>query len=61
MSEPSGPIDWRTNGVEVILGDRLDVNTPQTSGMNRAAAINLVVNLDVEPVEQWVDPIHRYP
>src|SRR5262249_36489853 len=32
--------DWRTNGVKVIKGDQLDTNTPQTPGMNRAAAIN---------------------
>ncbi|CAD6539094.1 cupin domain-containing protein [Paraburkholderia sabiae] len=34
------PTDWRTNGVKVIKGDQLDTNTPQTPGMNRAAAIN---------------------
>ncbi len=33
-------IDWRTDGVRVIRGDQLDTNTPQTPGMNRAAAIN---------------------
>ncbi|HEY6431485.1 MAG TPA: cupin domain-containing protein [Acetobacteraceae bacterium] len=32
--------DWRTDGVRVIRGDQLDTNTPQTPGMNRAAAIN---------------------
>ncbi len=32
--------DWKTNGVRVIPGDSLDTNTPQTPGMNRAAAIN---------------------
>ena len=32
-------IDWKTQGVKVISGDHLDVNTPQTEGMNRAAAI----------------------
>jgi uncharacterized RmlC-like cupin family protein len=35
-----GAIDWREHGVKVIPGDRLDPNTPQTPGMNRAAAIN---------------------
>ena len=34
------PIDWREHGVKVIRGDQLDSNTPQTPGMNRAAAIN---------------------
>ncbi len=32
--------DWRTRGVRIVRGDQLDTNTPQTPGMNRAAAIN---------------------
>jgi uncharacterized RmlC-like cupin family protein len=32
-------IDWRAHGVRVVKGSELDVNTPQTPGMNRAAAI----------------------
>ena len=32
-------IDWRTNGVQIVKGTELDINTPQTPGMNRAAAI----------------------
>ncbi len=32
--------DWRNNGVRVIPGDQLDSNTPQTPGMQRAAAIS---------------------
>ena len=32
--------DWRDCGVRVVTGDRLDLNTPQTPGMTRAAAIN---------------------
>ena len=32
-------IDWRTRGVRVVKGSELDANTPQTPGMNRAAAI----------------------
>ena len=32
--------DWKSEGVKVIKGDRLDTNTPQTPGMKRAAAIN---------------------
>jgi uncharacterized RmlC-like cupin family protein len=35
------PVDWKLHGVRVIKGDQLDTNTPQTPGMNRAAAINL--------------------
>jgi uncharacterized RmlC-like cupin family protein len=30
---------WRLGGVRVVRADELDVNTPQTPGMNRAAAI----------------------
>ena len=30
---------WKFNGVRVVRGDQLDTNTPQTEGMNRAAAI----------------------
>ena len=37
---PQPTIDWREHGVKVIKGDQLDTNTPQTPGMNRAAAIN---------------------
>src|SRR5512138_69957 len=33
-------IDWRQHGVRVVKGADLDTNTPQTPGMNRAAAIN---------------------
>ena len=34
-------IDWKTQGVKVISGDHLDVNTPQTEGMNRAAGTSV--------------------
>src|ERR1700693_3598677 len=30
---------WRLHGVRVVRADELDVNTAQTPGMNRAAAI----------------------
>ena len=30
---------WKYHGVRVVHGSELDVNTPQTAGMNRAAAI----------------------
>lgn len=32
--------EWRYRGVRVVHGNELDINTPQTAGMNRAAAIN---------------------
>jgi len=31
---------WRNDGVRIVRGDQLDLNTPQTLGMTRAAAIN---------------------
>jgi len=31
--------DWKTNGIRVVRSNELDLNTPQTSGMTRAAAI----------------------
>src|SRR5262244_4186143 len=40
MSTGHGHVDWKTQGVKVIPGDRLDPNVPQTKGMDRAAAIN---------------------
>ena len=33
------PVDWRTHGVRVVHSSELDLNTPQTPGMTRAAAI----------------------
>jgi uncharacterized RmlC-like cupin family protein len=30
---------WRENGVRIVHADQLDTNTPQTQGMDRAAAI----------------------
>src|SRR6478609_7051235 len=32
--------DYREHGVRIVHADELDPNTPQTPGMNRAAAIN---------------------
>ncbi len=31
--------DWKTHGIRVVRSDELDLNTPQTAGMTRAAAI----------------------
>src|SRR5438128_11241465 len=33
------PIDWAKHGVKIVHSDELDLTTPQTSGMTRAAAI----------------------
>lgn len=35
-----GREDWKYNGVRIVHANELDANTPQTPGMNRAAAIN---------------------
>jgi uncharacterized RmlC-like cupin family protein len=32
-------MDWSKHGVKIVHSDELDLNTPQTSGMTRAAAI----------------------
>src|SRR3954465_14536437 len=40
MTGAPDPHDWRLNGVRVVHAGELDVNTPQTPGMNRAAAID---------------------
>ena len=38
MAQPRAT-DWRTDGVRVVKAGTLDTNTPQTPGMDRAAAI----------------------
>ncbi len=35
----SNESDWRLRGVRVVHAGELDLNTPQTPGMNRAAAV----------------------
>jgi len=39
MAHNPPKIDWREHGVKIIRANQLDPNTPQTPGMNRAAAI----------------------
>jgi uncharacterized RmlC-like cupin family protein len=51
----STPEDWRHTGVRVIPGDQLDVNTAQTPGMNRAAAINFA---RVGAEKLWAGTVH---
>ena len=54
MSET--PADhWKHSGVSVIPGDRLDPNTAQTPGMNRAAAINFA---RVGAQKLWAGTVH---
>jgi uncharacterized RmlC-like cupin family protein len=40
MVSPGAPPDWRLHGVRIVHSSELDMNTPQTPGMNRAAAIS---------------------
>src|SRR3954469_23084171 len=35
----AGKSNWKFDGVRVVTSSQLDINTPQTPGMNRAAAI----------------------
>ena len=46
---------WRRDGVAVIPGNRLDPNTAQTPGMNRAAAINFA---RVGAEKLWAGTVH---
>ena len=56
MSEAEIPSDgWKHSGVRVVPGDQLDTNTPQTPGMNRAAAINLA---RVGAQKLWAGTVH---
>ena len=50
-SENAEPPDaWKSSGVRVIPGGQLDTNTPQTPGMNRAAAVTAATNRCTEVV-----------
>ena len=40
MNNEQNKQDWRKQGVRIVRAGSLDTNTPQTPGMNRAAAIN---------------------
>jgi uncharacterized RmlC-like cupin family protein len=46
---------WKHGGVRVIPADSLDVNTAQTPGMNRAAAINFA---RVGAQKIWAGTVH---
>ena len=39
MAHGVSKLDWRQHGVKIIRADQLDPDTPQTPGMDRAAAI----------------------
>ena len=50
--------DWKLNGVRVIPGNSLDSNTPQTLGMNRAAAIDFA---RAGAQKLWAGTVHIHP
>jgi uncharacterized RmlC-like cupin family protein len=54
MSAP----DWRENGVRVVPGNALDINTPQTPGMLRAAAIT---NARTGASKLWAGTVTIHP
>ena len=50
--------NWRERGVRVVHADQLDANTPQTPGMNRAAAITQA-SAGAEKI--WAGTVHIHP
>jgi uncharacterized RmlC-like cupin family protein len=57
MSESASP-RWKYDGVRVVPADRLDDNTPQTPGMDRAAAITFA---RVGAQKLWAGTVHIHP
>ena len=49
---------WKHSGVRVVPGGSLDTNTPQTPGMNRAAAIDFA---RVGAQKLWAGTVHIHP
>ena len=50
--------DWRLNGVRIVRSDELDLNTPQTPGMTRAAAIT---HASAGANKLWVGTVTIHP
>lgn len=49
---------WRDHGVRVVRGSDLDINTPQTQGMHRAAAIT---NARTGASKLWAGTVTIHP
>ena len=49
---------WRLDGVRVVRSSELDINTAQTPGMNRAAAIDFA---RVGAQKLWAGTVHIHP
>ena len=58
MGSGAADTDWKLNGVRVIPGNSLDSNTPQTPGMNRAAAIDFA---RAGAQKLWAGTVHIHP
>jgi uncharacterized RmlC-like cupin family protein len=50
--------DWRFHGVRIVRSDELDLNTPQTPGMTRAAAIT---HATVGANKLWAGTVNIHP
>ena len=50
--------DWRNHGVKIVSSRQLDLNTPQTPGMTRAAAINRAM---AGANKLWAGTVHIHP
>jgi uncharacterized RmlC-like cupin family protein len=50
--------DWRNDGVKIVSSHQLDLNTPQTPGMTRAAAINRAM---AGANKLWAGTVHIHP
>ncbi len=50
--------DWRNHGVRIVHANELDTNTPQTPGMNRAAAISYA---QAGAQKIWAGTVHIHP
>jgi uncharacterized RmlC-like cupin family protein len=50
--------DWRLHGVRVVRSDELDLNTPQTPGMTRAAAIT---HASADANKLWAGTVTVHP
>jgi uncharacterized RmlC-like cupin family protein len=50
--------DWKHRGVRIVHSNELDANTPQTPGMNRAAAIT---NAKAGATRLWAGTVNIHP
>lgn len=57
MAEKTNP-DWRANGIRIVKSGQLDLNTPQTPGMTRAAAIT---HATAGAQKMWAGTVEIHP